>query len=143
MHGVSLTLDPVPASVPAARRWARDQLSRRPEYPLEVILLCLSELVTNALLHGRTVMTISLFDRGDRLRVEVADKGDLPVGRPLSRSHPAGDTTRGLRLVSALAAADGVERNRRGPGLTAWFEVSAVESGSGDPVPGERDDITA
>lgn len=125
MSGVSLTLDPVPASVPAARRWLGDHLALRPEYALEPALLCLSELVTNALLHARTVITINLVERDSTLRVEVVDSGDVSArGRIFAEDRDA-ESGRGLQLVSMLSASHGIGVNDDGPGLTAWFELAA------------------
>jgi anti-sigma regulatory factor (Ser/Thr protein kinase) len=136
--GSALTLDPVPASVPAARAWVRERLRERPEYALDVVLLCLSELATNALLHARTPIRITLVERRGVLRVEVADSGDRPVDRVAYVEDRDAESGRGLQLVSELSSSYGIDANRTGAGVTAWFEVMA-DAGAGL----ERHDVTA
>ena len=83
------------------------------------LLLCVSEIVTNAVLHARTaaVMTVAL--DGDRVRVEVADRDPtLPVRRAHDVHAPTG---RGLLLLEDLATAWGAEP--RADGKVVWFEL--------------------
>ena len=107
-------------SVPAARRFVRDGL----------ILLgasgacddaeaLVSELATNAVLHARTTYTITI-SRNDRtLRVQVHDASPAV---PRQRSYGRVATTgRGLRLLSSIASAWGVDRET--DGKTVWFEL--------------------
>ncbi|MEV4998404.1 ATP-binding protein [Streptomyces niveus] len=108
-------------SVPAARQFVREAaidwaLCDR----MDDVLLCVSELATNALVHGVPP------GRGYRLqlqlladgvfRIEVHDSGD---GRPNVR-EPCGESGRGLMLVAALADKWGV--GRRDPGKVVWCE---------------------
>lgn len=139
MSGLSLLLDPVPASVPAARRWVREQLTLDGQYPMDAVLLCLSEFVTNALLHARTSLTVRLEEDGKRLRIEVTDSGDVPIDRAEYLEDRDAESGRGLQLVSVLSSAYGLEQNHDGPGLTAWFEVTADESTTLET----RDDVPA
>ena len=83
------------------------------------VLLCVSEVVTNAVLHARShsVMTVRIDD--DRLRVEVADL-DPPL--PVRRDHDVhAPTGRGLHLLDDLAAAWGADPRPRGK--VVWFEL--------------------
>ncbi|MFI6940461.1 ATP-binding protein [Streptomyces sp. NPDC050418] len=106
-------------SVPAARRFAREALADwgwpAPDDPL----LCVSELATNALLHGVPPgrgLLLQLRCDGPVLRIEVHDSG---AGIP--RIPDAADEGgRGLRIVEALAAKWGV--GERDPGKTVWCE---------------------
>ncbi|MDQ1683630.1 MAG: hypothetical protein QOC82_367 [Frankiaceae bacterium] len=139
LSGVSVTLDPVPASVPAARRWARDQLALLPQYPLDVVLLCLSELATNALLHARTGLTVNLIEGDTTLRVEVVDTGDLPVAHRKYAEDRDAESGRGLQLVAVLASDYGIDINADQAGVTAWFEVGPAD----DAAVEIRDDVTA
>ncbi|MCX4527373.1 ATP-binding protein [Streptomyces sp. NBC_01551] len=85
------------------------------------LLLCVSELATNALLHGVPP------GRGYRLRllrfegvvrVEVHDSG---AGRPrIAERDPSAERGRGLLLVAALADRWGV--GVRTPGKVVWAE---------------------
>ncbi|MDN3297843.1 ATP-binding protein [Streptomyces ficellus] len=111
-------------SVPAARHFAAAALG---EWGMgdraDDVLLCVSELATNALLHGVPPgrgFRLHLFREpgGGLLRVELHDSGDGEVraGRPDERS----ESGRGLLLVAALADAWGV--GERDPGKVVWCE---------------------
>lgn len=85
----------------------------------EVATLLVSELVTNALLHAHTDISLRVQANRRRLRVEVRDGNPrLPEMRRYARSASTG---RGLRLVDELAERWGVEPGR--DGKTVWFEV--------------------
>lgn len=91
------------------------------------MLLCVSELATNALVHGvppgRGFRVRLYWERaGGRLRIEMHDSG---AGAAPTARCPAPDAEggRGLLLVSALAAAWGV--GERDPGKVVWCEFAA------------------
>ncbi|NUK28119.1 ATP-binding protein [Streptomyces lunaelactis] len=90
------------------------------------VLLCVSELATNALLHGIPPgrgFRLHLFLHADGiLRVEIHDSGDGCVR--LSPPHPEGEGGRGLVLVAALADKWGV--GERCPGKRVWCEFALV-----------------
>lgn len=82
--------------------------------------LLTSELVTNAVLHGRTGAVLRVENPPPLIRVSVFDGNpDLP---PLGES-PSLDATsgRGLHIVAALADRWGVEP--RDGGKAVWFEL--------------------
>lgn len=82
--------------------------------------LLVSELVTNAVLHGRPDVTMGVELIGRRLRVEVADcSAELPVLQADSTVALGG---RGVALVDAYADRWGVE-SRAPEGKTVWFEL--------------------
>ncbi|MGN6245829.1 MAG: ATP-binding protein [Motilibacteraceae bacterium] len=86
----------------------------------EVAVLLVSELVTNAILHGVPPLELVAFPLAGGLRVEVHDAGDSsPVMRP---SAPDVGSGRGLHLVDALATRWGSERT--GVGKSVWFELA-------------------
>ncbi|MEV4335186.1 ATP-binding protein [Streptomyces sp. NPDC049597] len=87
------------------------------------ITLCVSELATNALVHGVPpgrgyLLRMWLYEQGTVLRVEVHDSGD---GKPCVR-EPDGESGRGLLLVAALADGWGVVP--REPGKVVWCEFA-------------------
>jgi len=83
----------------------------------EDIVLVVSELVTNALLHGHGTPVVRLFDGGDHVRVEVCD--DSPL---LPVSHRVTPTSGlGLRVVEQLSSAWGASRRDRGK--VVWCEL--------------------
>jgi serine/threonine-protein kinase RsbW len=121
-------------SVPAARDFVRKALAEwrvREQERVEDILLCVSELTTNALVHGVPpgrgfLLHVSLHVDG-LLHVEVHDSGD---GEP--RVRQAWDTSerengRGLCLVEALADKWGV--GERVPGKIVWCEFDTRFAG--------------
>ena len=94
--------------------------------------LVVTELVTNALLHGEPPVTIRLLILGPRIRVEVEDAGRaIPIR---SLSDPDSMTGRGLALMSSLANRWGVDPGRSG-GKVVWAELEAVERQPDQPTP--------
>ncbi|HEX6360476.1 ATP-binding protein [Actinophytocola sp.] len=84
------------------------------------IVLVVSELVTNALLHGHGTPVVRLLDGGNQVRVEVCD--DSPL---LPVSHRVTPTSGlGLRVVEQLSSAWGA--SRRGRGKVVWCELPAA-----------------
>ena len=114
----------------AARAFAREVLSGWEESDAaETVLLLVSELVANAVLHAGTKVEVAMRRRGARLRVEVSDES--PV-LPATRDFDADATTgRGLGLIAALADDWGAEP-RADHGKVVWFEVTAVHPGEVD-----------
>jgi anti-sigma regulatory factor (Ser/Thr protein kinase) len=82
--------------------------------------LLLSELVTNALLHGRPPLELVARDEGGRLRVEVYDGAPdaVPVLRWVREDAVNG---RGLQLVDRLASRWGWGESV--DGKYVWFEL--------------------
>ncbi|MEU7279099.1 ATP-binding protein [Streptomyces sp. NPDC045431] len=125
---VQLEIGPDPAEVGRARRWARSRLAGSgigEDEPLaETLVLLISELVTNAVVHtGCPAVLRMLFGAGSAeagtVRVEVADRSSCPP-RP---RHADGDDTngRGLELVDGLADRWGWQAE--GAGKRIWCEV--------------------
>ena len=116
-----LDLAPVPASVSAARRFAREVLAatHADAEQSHTAELLVSELVTNAILHARTPLQVGLVVDGGQVLVCVADQvADSPELAPQlhSRTRPGG---RGLALVADLSEAWGTARYAGGK--TVWF----------------------
>lgn len=85
--------------------------------------LCLSEVVTNAVIHTGTPTEVALWLAGDRIRVEVRDTGGRlpgPPDRP-TLPDPGAVGGRGLMLVEHLAHSWGYKRTTAG--TTVSFEV--------------------
>lgn len=113
-------------SVPAARRFAYDVLDGwglAGTQRGEDVLLCVSELATNALLHGvppgKHFLLFLRYD-GRVLRVEVHDSG--PGTPRIAADAAEGEGGRGLLLVAALSDKWGVEE--RDPGKRVWCEFA-------------------
>ncbi len=145
---MQLEIRPDPAEVGRARRWARSRLAGSgvaDDEPLaETLILLVSELVTNAVVHTGCPAVLRLSFQGGRgarsgagagtsasasactgvgadgvVRLEVVDLSDCP---PVPR-HADGDETngRGLELVDGLA--DRWGWNAEGIGKRIWCEL--------------------
>lgn len=91
----------------------------------EEILLVVSELLTNAIVHALPPATLRLSlsgaDRCGAVRVEVTDMGPvIPAGVPASAVDPD-EHGRGLAIVTALAARCGVHVHSGG--TSRWAEL--------------------
>ncbi|MEV5747952.1 SpoIIE family protein phosphatase [Actinoallomurus sp. NPDC052308] len=107
-----------PAVVRETRRLAREALQTW-DLPALVptVELLVSELVTNAIVHGAGDLGLRLI-RANSLLCEVRDDGyDLPH---LRRAETTDENGRGLQLVSALAEHWGTQRTPTGK--VVWFE---------------------
>jgi len=116
-----LALRPVPGSAALARRFVDDTLGSWGCDPIaEAGRLLVSELVTNAVLHARTDISVVVTLLRGGVRVEVHDRSTAaPVVRHYEDEAMTG---RGLALVDQLAARWGVDR--RGDGKSVWFELA-------------------
>jgi anti-anti-sigma regulatory factor/anti-sigma regulatory factor (Ser/Thr protein kinase) len=111
------------ATAPAAARlYVRDVLQYwRLALPGQDVIdraeLLADELVTNAVVHGRTSLRLRLELRGDLLHIGVHDAS--PRLLRLVPDDPESEAGRGLRLVEQLSTAWGVHRGRDG-GKVVW-----------------------
>ena len=127
-----------PSEVARARRWARVRLARAGvdvHEPLaETLVLLVSELVTNAVVHAACPALLSFRSgtaSGEAVRLEVADGSNLP---PRQRQVDDEETSgRGLELVAALADRWGWEP--RGAGKRVWCEVTRRAGGGASMSP--------
>lgn len=88
---------------------------------LDDVLLVVSELVTNAFVHGRGTIGLWLRLDGALLVGQVSDEGAGFAPRRAGRSDD-GAGGRGLRIVDSLACRWGVEPSSS----TVWFELAAT-----------------
>jgi anti-sigma regulatory factor (Ser/Thr protein kinase) len=118
----TLDLDPEPESVRIARRFVAAALE---EWDcgavVDEVLVATSEIITNAVVHARTPLTIGVERQGNGIRVEVRDgSGIEPVAEEVEDSSERG---RGMRIVAALVSRWGTETLPDGKAV--WFEVEA------------------
>lgn len=115
----------LPAQLTAAARaraFIRDfcRASALPEQVCQTAALLVSELVTNAVVHGRSAATLEIHPPADTLRVSVHDHS--PAMPAVGERPPlSAESGRGLVIVSMLAARWGVEATLDGKAI--WFEL--------------------
>ena len=86
----------------------------------DVVALMTSEIVTNAVRHGSSPVTLGLRCGPHLVRVEVSDESTAPPVMSAAADDDEGG--RGMLIVEALATRWGVRD--RSPGKTVWFEVA-------------------
>lgn len=136
---LSVTLQPAPEAPRSARRLVRDACLawNMPEllYPSQLVM---SELVTNAVRHAGTEMTVVISLRGSCLHLSVADQVAHPPRRILPvRPRPGvrlDEDGRGLRTVGATAVAWGSLPTRTGK--VVWATLRAARAGESSGPPG-------
>ena len=116
-----LSLPPDLHSVRAARQFVLGRcapLQLSPERRDDALLLT-SELVTNAVIHGRSEVCVEVREEGGVVRIAVLDENSR---RPVAVvEDPDALDGRGLALVEAVADRWGVEQ--RPMGKAVWFEL--------------------
>lgn len=116
-----LVLEPHPKSASAARRWVRQQLDGMGQHELvEAAELATSELVTNAILHAQTPVTVSLDPIPGRCRISVRDQSPAPLSQVGHEPGQVWSSGRGLQILSSIAESWGVDDAP--PGKEIWFE---------------------
>ncbi|MFE9022130.1 ATP-binding protein [Streptomyces sp. NPDC007808] len=133
---MQLEIRPDPAEVGRARQWARSRLAGSGigvDEPLaETLVLLVSELVTNAVVHTGcpAVLRLSLSgatQESATVRLEVADRSDrAPVPRCVDSDATGG---RGLALVDGLA--DRWGWCTEGAGKRIWCELDRAAGVNG------------
>lgn len=121
----TIAVPSVGSSVAAARRLVDETLAAAgvDADTLDTAVLLTSEVVTNAVLHARTEVVVSVAVDAAVVVVEVSD-GSPALPRP--RRHDADSITgRGLDLVEMLATAYGT-RPDAGGGKTVWFSLGGT-----------------
>lgn len=116
MSAVTTQLPRAPASVRSARELVRTNSVALAPAQREAAVLMVSELVTNALLHGIGTITLRVETEPAAVRIEVSDQGEVALGpSPTPGAHGGW----GLRIVEQLADDWGVlEGSTR-----VWFRV--------------------
>jgi anti-sigma regulatory factor (Ser/Thr protein kinase) len=118
-----LTVDRRPEAARVARDQVRALCAGRTPYPLiDDVLLVVSELVTNAVLHGTGTITLQADVSDGQVAIGVSDEGiGTPRAEVVDQSAPHG---RGIAMVARLAKEWGVEPDPSG-GKTVWCLLDA------------------
>ena len=127
---VRLELEARPQSAGQARRAVASLLGRSDlDSLVDVTMLLTSEVVTNAILHARTNVVVTVVVDPPIARVEVCD--DAERYPEMRRPDEEATSGRGMVLVDTLATAWGV-RPANG-GKCVWFEVGQTAVGGVPP----------
>lgn len=132
------TLELAADAVPAARRLVRSSLTATGVEPLSGdVEIVVSELATNAVLHGKLPARLQLTVGPDTVTVEVFDAN--PVAPVMSTLSEDAMTGRGLALVTALAARWGVEPVA--DGKRVWAELTLSDAPATEDSPASVADV--
>ena len=124
MDDFTIALPNAPSTAGSARRIVAERVGGHPRR--SELLVCVSELVTNAMIHARCAPTVRIIIRRARVRVEVADDSPaLPVMAPADVMAKGG---RGLRIVDHLSLDWGTTPRRHRPGKIVWFEFEGTQA---------------
>lgn len=89
----------------------------------DAVSLMVSELATNAVLHGGTDYVVDVDVRPTSVRVDVSDVG---AGMPVrTDALPTASRGRGLTIVDGIADSWGVVHATAELGKSVWFELQA------------------
>jgi hypothetical protein len=128
--GAVMSLPAAPDSAVRARRFVRRTLRGQvADGALDTAEMCMSELVTNAVLHAGTALQAGLTLQADGVRLAVQDASPL-TPRMIPHSRTAG-TGRGLALVASAATDWGVEP-APGGGKVVWCLLPTQEPEEAD-----------
>ncbi|MEU5209573.1 ATP-binding protein [Streptomyces sp. NPDC020742] len=123
---LTVSLPPLERAVPVTRALARTWLDGQRIHGDDtryLVLLVLSELVTNAIQHSASMrITCRLRRSEDLLHIEVHDHGGTPWVPRMRRTGPGQEHGRGLELVAKSCAQWG-RRTDTGDGCTVWAAV--------------------
>jgi anti-sigma regulatory factor (Ser/Thr protein kinase) len=123
----ALDLPPSTDSVPVARRFAR-RAAGSSAADIDTVVLLVSEVVTNAVLHARSDIRLDVQAGADTVRVEVYDAS--PVEPRVHHFRLTSGTGRGLRMLEQLSRRWGVEPDPARGGKVVWFEVGRPDEQS-------------
>ncbi len=109
----------VPRSVAELRRFAVRACQGNTEEVRDTVALLVSEVATNALVHGTGDVELRVLPGDAVVRVEVGD-GSPRTPQPRQASDDA-EGGRGLALVDALSSSWGTRESPNGK--VVWFEI--------------------
>jgi anti-sigma regulatory factor (Ser/Thr protein kinase) len=119
-EGDALWLAATPSNVGHARRWISRKLDLcGANGAIDVVVLLTSEIVTNAIVHAGTPLTVRVESDEQRVRIAVSDADPEVPAMGEFDLHSAGG--RGMALLDTLAEDWGVQVEP--DGKTVWFDV--------------------
>ena len=130
-----LTLSSDVRAPASARAYVAERAVALPPQTVGHALILVSELVTNAVLHGQPVITVAVELDPTGITVTVHDGGSTLPARNAALPDLRAPGGRGLPILNALASEWGVRTDSAVPGKDVWFRL---RSGSDDPAEGHR-----
>lgn len=112
----------------AARRFVGELAQDLPSDLADDAELLVSELVANAVQHGRPDITLRVSLDPPLIGVSVQDDGEAVPKTAVGRPHPTAESGRGLCLVDRVSSTWGVTPNDPPPGKTVWFHIDPREA---------------
>jgi serine phosphatase RsbU (regulator of sigma subunit)/anti-sigma regulatory factor (Ser/Thr protein kinase) len=120
--GDELWLAASPANVSHARQWVTRRLDAcGAQDAIDIVVLLTSEIVTNAIVHAQTPLTLRVEPVEGGVRVAVSDGDPEVPAMGEFNLHSSGG--RGMALLDTLAEDWGVQVERNGK--TVWFDVGS------------------
>jgi anti-sigma regulatory factor (Ser/Thr protein kinase) len=113
--------------IPRSRRFVAQMLRSHGAEPTDELLLVASELVTNAVRHGRGDIELRVDLSGPAVRLEVLDDGHASLEEAVTDPPALQEGGRGLPLVSAVSERWGAGFDERGRTLV-WAEIATARS---------------
>lgn len=132
---VTAELADAPASVAQARELVRCHAGDLATELLDDAELLVSELVSNAVRHGGSLVRLRVGWDGETLTVSVYDDGRGTPAMGTARVGPETPSGRGLQMVDRLSDGWGVDPGGIGgagdmtAGKTVWFKLTAAGGG--------------
>lgn len=114
-----------PTAPAEARHLSDDVLAHVPRRTRREARLVVSELVTNAVMHGEPPLSLCVSVTGGRVTIEVTDGGAAEPRFRLAAPEEAGG--RGLDIVAQLASEWGWRRLVRGKAVWCWIPLTTPE----------------
>lgn len=121
--------------MPRARHFVREHLRHHDADLQDAAEACISELVTNAVLHARTELEVAVRELDDAVRLEVLDRSPVVPHRLVHTLQSA--TGRGMEIVSLLSRSWGVDQ-ADGGAKTVWCSLDVAAAGEAEPVDVDR-----
>ncbi len=123
-----VVLEPDAHAPSLARTFVADHRDHLSDDLVDDAQLLVSELVSNAVVHGRSTITLRVWSARYGMGVAVADTGvaipEQAAERP-RRPQPGSVGGRGMAILDAVANSWGVVPTEPPPGKTVWFELHA------------------
>jgi GAF domain-containing protein/anti-sigma regulatory factor (Ser/Thr protein kinase) len=136
-----LVLSHGPDAAPVARRFVAAELAGCPDSVTADAELVVTELVTNAFLHGAPPIHLRLELGAEEIRIEVEDTGRAVPVRAQRRSDEM--TGRGLEMVAAVSTTWGVEASENGKVVWSTLPLQTADVSAIMPPDADIDALLA